>query len=67
MIIEVKHWLEQANINRKHPELDGKDMPNYFEREDFEKIIKHNVDDLTTSEKLFKFLKKMNPQLIPFG
>ena len=62
----LRHWLEQANIKRKHPELDGKNMPNYFEREDFEKIIKHNVDDLTTSEKLFKFLKKKNPQLIPF-
>jgi len=62
----LRHWLKQANIKRKYPELDGKNMPNYFEREDFEKIIKHNVDDLTTSEKLFKFLKKKNPQLIPF-
>jgi uncharacterized protein YprB with RNaseH-like and TPR domain len=62
----LKHWLQQANIKRKYPELEGRDMPNCFGREDYEKIINHNVDDLTTSEKLFKFLKKMNPQLIPF-
>jgi len=62
----LKHWLQQANIKRKHPELDGRETPKCFGREDYETIVKHNVDDLTTSEKLFKFLKKMNPQLIPF-
>jgi uncharacterized protein YprB with RNaseH-like and TPR domain len=63
----LRHWLQQAKIKSKYPDLDGKNMPNCFERKDFEKIVKHNIDDLTTSEKLFKYLKKMNPQLIPFS
>ncbi|MEM2351453.1 MAG: ribonuclease H-like domain-containing protein [Thermoproteota archaeon] len=62
----LKYWLNKAGIKRKHPELDGRDMPIYFENKEYDKIIKHNRDDLTTSEKLFRYLKKLNPELLPF-
>jgi DNA polymerase III epsilon subunit-like protein len=62
----LRTWLQRANIRGKHPELHGKDIPKCFTGKDFEKIVNHNIDDLNTSEKLFKFLKKMNPELIPF-
>lgn len=59
-------WLSVSEIERDHPELDGRDMPKYFEKEEYEKIEQHNNDDLNTSEKLFQFLKTKNPELIPF-
>lgn len=62
----LKHWLNKAGIKRKYPDLDGRDVPIYFEKGDYDKIVKHNLDDLVTSEKLFKYLKKMNPELLPF-
>jgi len=62
----LNYWLGQAHIRKKYPDLKGRDMPDFFERKEFEKIVNHNIDDLRTSEKMFKFLKKMNPKLIPF-
>jgi len=62
----LKHWLHEAGIRKKYPDLNGRDMPLFFEKKDFGKIVRHNIDDLNTSEKLFRFLKKMNPELIPF-
>lgn len=62
----LEHWCDQARIEKKYPDLKGKDMPVFFEKRDFQKIINHNLDDLNTSDRLFRFLKKKNPQLIPF-
>jgi len=62
----LDHWLHRARIKKKYPDLKGRDMPIFFEKKDFQKIVNHNIDDLTTSERMFRFLKKMNPQLIPF-
>jgi len=62
----LKHWLNQAGIKRKYPELDGRNVPNYFKNKEYDKIVKHNLDDLVTSEKLFRYLKKKNPELLPF-
>lgn len=59
-------WIDKAGIEKEHPELRGRDMPTYFETKKFEHIVDHNVDDLNTSVKLFRFLKKSNPELIPF-
>ncbi len=59
-------WADRAGIKKKYPELRGRDMPIYFERKEYDKIEKHNIDDLEMCEKLFKFLKKTNPELIPF-
>ncbi|RLI44357.1 hypothetical protein DRO69_07585 [Candidatus Bathyarchaeota archaeon] len=62
----LDHWLSRAHIKKKYPELDGRDMPIYFKNKDYEKIVNHNVDDLITSKRLFKYLKKVNPELLPF-
>lgn len=62
----LKLWLFRAGIKRSFPELDGRLMPTFFKNKDFKKIEQHNKDDLDTSEKLFKFLKEKNPELIPF-
>jgi hypothetical protein len=62
----LKFWLRNAEIERDFPELDGRDMPSFFEKGEFKKIEQHNKDDLNTSERLFKFLKMKNPELLPF-
>lgn len=62
----LRYWLSQAGIKRKNPELEGKDMPVYFEKREFKKIEEHNMDDLNTSEVLFKFLKERNPEFLRF-
>ena len=62
----LEHWCNQARIKKKYPDLKGRDMPRFFEKQEYQKIIDHNLDDLMTSEKLFKFLRKENPELIPF-
>ena len=62
----LKLWLIRGGIERDYPELDGRDMPQAFERGEYDKIEQHNKDDLNTSEKLFYFLKKINPELITF-
>jgi uncharacterized protein YprB with RNaseH-like and TPR domain len=59
-------WSRRAGIRRENPELKGEDMPSFFQKGEFDKIEKHNRDDLNTSQELFKFLKKNNPELIPF-
>jgi len=59
-------WIFKASIKKEHPELDGRDMPTFYKEQQFEKIINHNIDDLKTSESLSKFLKKTNPELLPF-
>ncbi len=60
-------WLERAGIKRTAPDLDGHDIPIFFERKEYPKIEAHNTDDLFTSEALFLYLKKENPELLPFG
>lgn len=62
----LKLWLDRAGIKRRYPELEGRHMPIFFDKKEYEKIERHNKDDLNTSEELFKFLKKINPELIPF-
>jgi uncharacterized protein YprB with RNaseH-like and TPR domain len=52
-----KLWLERLGIEREFPDLDGRDMPRYYETKEYEKIAKHNRDDLNTSEALFRKLK----------
>jgi len=42
------------------------ESPFFFERVEFKKTERHNKDDLNTSERLFKFLKMRNPELLPF-
>ncbi|MEM1558225.1 MAG: ribonuclease H-like domain-containing protein [Thermoproteota archaeon] len=59
-------WLSRAGIKRARPEIKGRDIPGFFARKEYDKIEAHNIDDLNTSEKLFKYLKKANPELIPF-
>jgi uncharacterized protein YprB with RNaseH-like and TPR domain len=59
-------WLQRASIERKYADLKGRDMPTFFESKDYDKIVNHNLDDLNTSEELFRFLKKTNPDFIPF-
>lgn len=62
----LKFWLRKAGIERDFPDLDGRNVPTFFEKGEFKKIEQHNKDDLNTSERLFKFLKKRNPELLPF-
>ena len=62
----LKSWLGRAGIDRDYPELDGRNMPLAYDKGDYEKIEQHNKDDLNTSEKLFKYLKDKQPELIPF-
>ncbi|MGD0477288.1 MAG: ribonuclease H-like domain-containing protein [Nitrososphaerales archaeon] len=61
-----RYWLDKAEIKEKHPELRGRDMPTYFSNGDYSKIESHIVDDLNTSEALFKFLKQRNPEFLRF-
>ncbi len=60
-------WLEKAGIKRAAPDLDGSDIPIFYQQKDYPKIEAHNMDDLHTSEALFLFLKKENPELLRFG
>lgn len=53
----LKYWLKRAGIQKKYPELEGKDVPIYFENGEYDKIEKHNIDDLETSEKLYLYFK----------
>ena len=57
-----KSWLSRAGIEREFPELEGRDMPDYFELGEYEKIVQHNIDDLNSLEKLSGFLKT-RPQI----
>jgi len=62
----LNYWLSISRIKRKYPDITGKNIPTFYHNKEYEKILAHNLDDLTSSEKLFKFLKKINPKLIPF-
>jgi uncharacterized protein YprB with RNaseH-like and TPR domain len=62
----LKFWLRKAGIERDFPDLDGRNVPLFFEGGELKKIEQHNKDDLNTSERLFKFLKTRNPELLPF-
>ncbi len=62
----LEHWCGQARIRKKYPDLKGKEMPLFYRKHDYQKIVNHNLDDLMTSDKLFQFLRKNNPELIPF-
>ncbi len=53
----LKLWLSRLGIKREYPELDGRDMLRYYETKQYDKIVKHNQDDLNTSEVLFRKLK----------
>lgn len=59
----LESCLQEAEIERDFPELSGKDMPSFYKKGVFDKIVQHNKDDLNACEKLFKFLKKRNPEL----
>jgi len=60
----LEHWCAQAKIKKKYPDLKGRDMPMFFEKRGYQKIVNHNLDDLGTSDKLFRFLRHKNPELI---
>jgi DNA polymerase III epsilon subunit-like protein len=57
-------WLCKMGIEKKYPELNGKQMPEYFYAENYKVIEYHNIDDLTTCEKLFYELQKRFPDLL---
>jgi hypothetical protein len=62
----LDRWLSKAGIKRAFPGIRGRDIPGFYIRKEYDKIEAHNIDDLNTSEELFKFLKAANPELIPF-
>ena len=59
-------WLDRAGIEKDYPNLDGRDMPMFYEKGEYEKIEQHNKDDLNNSEKLFNYLQQRNPEIMPF-
>ena len=59
-------WIRKAGIKSRCPHIRGRHIPKFYEKKEYEKIIEHNLDDLETSEKLFRFLKEANPELLPF-
>lgn len=59
-------WLKRLGIEREYPQLKGREIPEYFERKEYKKIEKHNIDDLNSSEKLFLKLREQFPELIPY-
>ncbi len=61
----LKYWLEKARIKSAR-DIRGSDIPALFERNEFEAIESHNIEDLNTSEQLFMYLKQNNPELLPF-
>jgi uncharacterized protein YprB with RNaseH-like and TPR domain len=62
----LNSWLNKLGIKKKYPELSGGQMPEYFNKKDYEKIENHNIDDLNSSEELFHKLKKQFPELLNF-
>ncbi len=57
-------WLKKLEITRRHPELNGRNIPAYYLMKHYEKIEQHNADDLDSSEELFLKLKEKFPDLI---
>ena len=57
-------WLEKFGIKKAHPELTGRQMPEYFRKKEYEKIEAHNRDNLNTSEELYLKLKAEFPDLL---
>jgi uncharacterized protein YprB with RNaseH-like and TPR domain len=60
----MTYWLNYLKIKRKHEGLEGRNMPDYFNKKQYQKIEQHNRDDLTTSEKLYLKLQKKFPDLL---
>ncbi len=61
----LRFWLEKAGIKGGR-EVRGFEIPGLYENGKFADIETHNLEDLKTSEQLFLFLKKNNPELLPF-
>jgi predicted PolB exonuclease-like 3'-5' exonuclease len=64
--VSQKKWLQKAGIKQSRPDLKGSDMPALFTKCRYDEIEAHIVDDLNTSEALFRYLKKERPELVPF-
>jgi hypothetical protein len=56
-------WLNKAGIIRDYPALDGREIPIYYEKGQYDKIEQRNIDDINTAEKLFKYLREQNQEL----
>jgi pantothenate kinase len=61
----LKFWLRKRELKGIFQTYMA-ESPFFFERVEFKKTERHNKDDLNTSERLFKFLKMRNPELLPF-
>jgi predicted PolB exonuclease-like 3'-5' exonuclease len=61
---KMNYWLRFFKIERKYKELEGRQMPHYFNTGQYEKIEQHNKDDLITSERLYLKLQKKFPDLL---
>jgi len=61
----LRLWLGKFEVRREYPELNGKDVPGYFARKEYDKIVKHNEDDLNTSEELVSKLRKAKEVRVP--
>ena len=58
-------WIKKLGIKKKYPELNGNQIPEYFNKKDYRKIENHNLDDLNSCE-LFNKLKNQFPELLNF-
>jgi len=59
----MSFWLDKLGIKKKYEDIMGRDIPR-FHLEKYEKIVKHNKDDLETSEQLYWKLREEFPQLL---
>ena len=62
----LNYWLGKAGI-KKQSEILGRDIPRLYRMREYAKIESHNLDDLNTSELLFLYLKKNNPEVLRFA
>jgi len=55
----LQRWAKEYNISLILPNINGSHMPGFYAKKDFEKILKHNADDIVACEGLLPlFLNK---------
>jgi len=62
---KMSFWLKKLRIKRKYEDIMGRDIPIFYAKKKYESIVRHNKDDLETSEKLYIKLQEEFPSLLP--
>ena len=60
----MSFWLDKLGIKKEYEDIMGRDIPRFYVEMGYEKIVKHNKDDLETSERLYWKLREEFPRLL---